>query len=348
MTQSRSLTRGIAVWLVAFGASSCANRGMRAPDEDPLDAGWPANSRPGTTGDAGGPTSGEAGDPAPAAGGAGGRASPAGTGGAGSGAAGAPGTGGVTPTGGSPGTGGVTGAGGVPAGTGGASGTGGLSAGTGGAGGTAGAAGHVCAAGGQLDCSSAGALQPANGEITDFSPLDWNGGTGQFCGAGGVRGRLFSFGGPGSSTGAASVDAAAQNLDLKVTVTSWAGGGVIFESCVNAAAFTSVQFTATLVSGSLSGCTWQVQLQTQDQRASTDTDPSGGTCTSNCYAYPAAGLAAPGAGGTTYTKAFTQFNDPSASQIPMETQVVGVQWQVTAASSQGCSAELRIDDVSFR
>ncbi len=189
----------------------------------------------------------------------------------------------------------------------------------------------------------------ADGQITDFSGLDWDPATRQFCGAGGLRGRLFSFGGPSSSVGAASVDTTAHNLKLNVKASSWAGGGIIFESCVNAAAFTSVQFTATLSAGSLAGCTWQVQLQTQDQRAASDTDPTGGTCTgANCYAYPAVVLAPPGATPATYTKAFTLFNNPSRSNIPLHSQIVGVQWQVTAASAQGCSAELRIDDIAFR
>lgn len=200
-----------------------------------------------------------------------------------------------------------------------------------------------------LECSATGALHMTDGRITDFSSLDWNPATGQFCGAGGLRGRLFSFGGPSSSVGAAAVDTAAHNLKLNAKVTSWAGGGVIFESCVDAAAFKSIQFTATLTGGSLSGCTWQVQLQTQDQRAATDTDPTGGTCTgSSCYAYPAVVLAPAGATPTTYTKAFTLFNNPSGSKVPLTSQIVGVQWQVTAASTQGCSAELRIDDVAFQ
>ena len=89
-------------------------------------------------------------------------------------------------------------------------------------------------------------------------------------------------------------------------------------------------------------------MQTQDQRAASDTDPTGGTCSGNCYAYPAAVLAAPGAIPTTYTKAFTAFNNPSGSHIPTDSQIVGLQWQVTAASPQGCLAELRIDDITFR
>jgi len=242
------------------------------------------------------------------------------------------------------GTGGASGGGSAPKDAGTAGGAGGAPAITG----VAGMAGRTCPLGGMLDCSSAGALYLANGQITDFSDLDWDGTTGQLCGTAGVRGRLFSFGGPGSSSGAAAVDTAAHDLKLNVRVTSWAGGGVIFESCVNATSFSSVRFTATLTAGSLSGCTWQVQLQTQNQRASTDLDPTGGTCTSNCYAYPAVVLAPPGAAETVYDEPFKLFSAPSAPSIPTESQLVGVQWQVTSASPQGCSAELHIDNIAFQ
>ena len=284
---------------------------MRAPEEDPPDASGASIIRPEAVADAG------------------------------------PGSsttipGNMTGTGGA----GIVGSAPEDGGAGGSAGT--ASGGAGGGPATAGAGGPTCPPGGVLDCSSSGALSLANGQITDFSDRDWDSMTGQFCGAGGLRGRLFSFGGPGSSSGTASVDTAAQNLKLNVMVTSWAGGGVVFESCVNATSFASVRFTATLSAGSLSGCTWQVQLQTQDQRASTDVDPIGGTCTSNCYGYPAAVLAPPGAMQTAYDVPFRLFGTPSGSNVPTESQVVGVQWQVTSASPEGCSAELHLDNIGFQ
>ena len=91
-----------------------------------------------------------------------------------------------------------------------------------------------------------------------------------------------------------AVDATARNLKLNFAVTAgqYAGGGLIFDSCVNATTFNAVQFTAAITGGSLTGCAWQVQVQTQDQRASTATNPSGGTCASNCYRFPAYAIAA--------------------------------------------------------
>jgi hypothetical protein len=283
--------------------------------------------------------------------GTGGAAGMMGTGGAGAGAS--------TGTGGKAGAGGIAGAGGAAgsrAGTGGTGGGGGNAGAHGGAGGNAGAqggaGGSMCSLGGNLDCSSSGALTLPGGKITDFSTTQWNNTTSQWCDASGLRGHLFAFAGAASSA-AATVDTSAQNLKLNLTVgkTDYAGGGIMFESCVNASAFTSVQFTASITSGSLSGCVWQVQLQTQDQRPTTATDPTGGTCSSNCSAYPVvSNLAVPGATATSYTEAFTAFTNQTGSTIPLATQLVGVQWQVDSGNngSGTCTVELRIDDVVFK
>ena len=120
---------------------------------------------------------------------------------------------------------------------------------------------------------------------------------------------------------------------------------------MNASSFTSVQFTATITAGSLTGCVWLVQLQTQDQRASTATNPSGGTCATNCYRFPAVTtLATPAATGTTYTEAFTAFSNPSSSAIPTPKQVTGIQWQVNSSSAGTgtCTVELRLDNIKFQ
>jgi hypothetical protein len=153
------------------------------------------------------------------------------------------------------------------------------------------------------------------------------------------------------------VTTSAQNLKLNLTVAAggYAGGGLTFDSCVNASGFTSVQFSAAITAGSLTGCSWQVQLQTQDQRPSSATNPSGGTCNpdagASCYRFPAvANLAVPTAAASTYTEAFTLFDNPSSSATPTPSQVIGIQWQVNSASSGTgtCTVELRIDNVTFQ
>jgi len=42
------------------------------------------------------------------------------------------------------------------------------------------------------------------------------------------------------------------------------------------------------------------------------------------------------------------FNNPASSTIRTATQVVGVQFQVTSSGGNGCTAELRIDDIKFQ
>jgi len=302
----------------------------------------------GTGGSAGAGGSTGAGGAAGAAGTNGAAGSMGGAGMAGSGQAGAGGAAGGKGggTGGASASGGASGAGGAAGGAG-----AGGHAGGGGSGGASGAGGYTCPAGGVLDCSSSGALKLAGGQVTDFSSAQWGSAT-QFCDPGGLRGHVFSYSGASPSAATAAVDTTAQNLKLDLTVAAqgYAGGGLSFESCVNASAFTSVQFTASVTSGSLTGCVWQVQLETQDQRDATATDPTGGTCTSNCYRYPAVtNLATPATGGSAYSETFTLFNNPASSTIATPTQVTGIQWQVNSGSSGTgtCTVELRIAGVSF-
>jgi len=222
-----------------------------------------------------------------------------------------------------------------------------------GAAGTTGAGGNSCPAGGRLDCTAAGALElMPDGQVVDFSAAQWNNTTARFCDAAGLDGGLSTFAGM-SSTAAAAVDTTARNLRLNFMVVAggYAGGRVNFDSCVDASSFNSVQFTASVTAGSLTGCTWQVQLQTQNQRPTT-LMPMGGTCnatTTTCERYPAATLAAATATATTFTTRFTAFNNPSASTIATASQIIGVQWQVNSGNSGSgtCTVELRVDNVRF-
>ena len=100
-------------------------------------------------------------------------------------------------------------------GTGGAAGT----TGTGGAAGRGGTGGprqrghrrrrrpYVCPLGGALDCSSAGAIRLApDGQVTDFSALEWGDGTGRWCNVHGLDGAVFGYSGAASNAATAAVD----------------------------------------------------------------------------------------------------------------------------------------------
>jgi hypothetical protein len=295
-------------------------------------------------GRAGGGVNGAGGSAGGGAIGTGGSGAMGGIAGGAGGAAGTIGTGGTGPAG----SGGATG------GRGGATATGGRGGGTMATGGGTGA--HACPSGGVLDCSSGGALAlTPDGQVTSFSPADWNNTSGVWCDADGLEGSIFAYtggavtdGGP-AATATAGVDTTAQNLrfDLHAAQGSAAGGGLLFDSCVDASAFNALQFTAAITSGSLTGCTWQVLLQTQDQRPTTATNPTGGTCASSCYRLPAFTFTAvPTANAATVVAPFSKFGNPSGSAIAASTQIVGLQWQVLPVSGS-CTLELRIDDIKF-
>jgi len=313
-------------------------------------AGFVVSGAAGTsaTGAAGTSATGAAGTSAAGTTGAAGRGGTTGAAGRG-GTTGAAGRGGTT---GAAGRGGTTGAAGATAGTMGSAGR----VGTGGRGGATGTAGtnggaNSCPLGGRLDCTAAGALDlTPGGQVVDFSAAQWNNTTKAWCNADGLDGGLFSFAGTGS-TASAAVDTTARNLTLNLEVSAgqYAGGGVNFDSCVDARGFNSIQFTASVTGGSLTGCVWQVQLQTQDQYPTTATDPTGGTCATNCRRYPLATLTAATATASMFTTRFTAFNNPGASTIPTASQVIGVQWQVNSGNSGSgtCTVELTIDNVRF-
>jgi hypothetical protein len=196
---------------------------------------------------------------------------------------------------------------------------------------------------GGLDCNAA--LQPnTGGLVTSFA--DWNVATGHWGPTtGGLRGSKFAFGGgPADAsipTETATVDTTAQNLRLQLGVVAggYAGGGVSFDSCVTASMYTQLQFT---ISGSTGGCPYQVQLQTFGQRPATLNPPGG--CTANCSQYPAAtGLTSPTTTSMPITVPFSSFTGLTAA---METELVGIQWQVNSGSG-ACTVDIRIDDIKF-
>ena len=202
-----------------------------------------------------------------------------------------------------------------------------------------------------LDCAAPFML-PADGRVTDFSMREWSSAGGKWCNEGGVHGAIFSFKGnaPNDSNAiSVNTDDASLRLTLSVSSGSYGGGGLAFESgCLNASAFTGVQFTAAVASGSLTGCTYQLQLQTFEQRPTSQSPPGGcDILTTSCYGFPAAAnLPTPSTDITMPTLVSLPFGSFGASVMPAPAQIVGLQWQVNS-SSGACTVELRIDDIAF-
>ena len=202
-----------------------------------------------------------------------------------------------------------------------------------------------------LDCTNPFKLGP-DGHVTDFSMREWSSGSGKWCDASGMHGSIFSFKGnaPMDNNGSSVDMDGSLRLMLSVSSGSYGGGGLAFEAgCLDASEFTGVTFSVAVASGSLSGCALQLQLQTFEQRPTTQS-PAGGCDqnTTSCYSYPAAtGLPAASTDITMPTVVnipFTSFG--RAQTAPAPTQIVGLQWQVNS-SSGACTVELRIDDVGF-
>jgi hypothetical protein len=196
-------------------------------------------------------------------------------------------------------------------------------------------------------------MLPADGHVTDFSRREWSSSSGKWCNEGGLHGSLFSFKGNGANdSNAISVNTMDASLRLALTVSSgsYGGGGIAFEAgCLDASAFSGLQFSIAVASGSLSGCAYQIQLQTFEQRPTSQNPPGGCDInTTSCYSFPYVrnNLPAASTDPTMPTLVSLPFSMFSASTMPAPAQIVGLQWQVNSTSGQ-CTVELRLDDVGF-
>jgi hypothetical protein len=203
-----------------------------------------------------------------------------------------------------------------------------------------------------LDCAAPAHFGP-DGHVTDFSCREWSSSSGKWCSAtNGYHGSTFSFKGTAAGdANAISVNTGDGSLRLALTVSqgSYGGGGLAFEGgCVDASAFTGVEFSVAVTAGSIAGCTYQLQLQTFEQRPMTQNPPGGCDLnTTSCYGFPAeAGLPTPSTDPTMPTLVTIPFSSFSASVAPAPAQLVGLQWQVNS-SSGACTVELRLDDIRF-
>jgi hypothetical protein len=259
------------------------------------------------------------------------------------------------------GTGGTTGS---ATGTAGTQGSGGSGGSTGSAGVTGSGGRFTCPSDQVLNCSSA--LTLPDGHVTTFSPEEWSPTDGKYCNASGLRGSIFSYSGGGPvtaddggvvSSNAQGVDAPAGNFRLTLAAGpgGYAGGGISFDRCINASAFNALRFSAWIASGDLTGCNFKSQLQTFEQRPTTQSPP--GSCdpdAGSCYNFPTS-IVTLGSTPQTFTIKFSDFTTGVTHANPVPGELVGLQWQIESAppadpdggSQLSCSVEIRIDDISF-
>ncbi|HMF39272.1 MAG TPA: hypothetical protein VKQ32_01195 [Polyangia bacterium] len=202
------------------------------------------------------------------------------------------------------------------------------------------------------DCTMPFPLRP-DGHITDFSNREWDNMNGLWCDESGFHGKIYSYTNSAAfpndtHSNPVNTDDSSMHLLLSVTGGQYGGGGLQFDAgCLDVSAFTGVQFTAAVVSGSLTPCPLQLQLATFDQRPITPA-PGGGCDSStgvSCYGYPAAtNIAVPSTdplNPTLITLPFSSFSKVTGAL----TQVVGLQWQVNATSQ--CTVELALGHIGF-
>jgi hypothetical protein len=222
---------------------------------------------------------------------------------------------------------------------GGGAGSGGIRDGAGGAAG--GGLGMACTAATTM-------LAPPGGHIADFTDPD---------GGLDVAGGFFAY--PMGSPAAPTVSVAGGALHIVESrtfgaATQYVGGGVYFNGCMDATAFSGVSFT---ISGSLSGCSMQYATgDVEHQDATIDshfaTGPAG--------AYPPQSTITSGEVTTapqTLTMPFTGSTMAGDPQTPLDTsKLVLLLWQFTVpagapatsdAASSGCVGDITIDNLTF-
>ena len=204
-----------------------------------------------------------------------------------------------------------------------------------------------------FDCTMPFPLHP-DGHVTDFSYREWNAGSGHWCDESGFHGSIYSYTNTqitaDTHSQTVNTDDSSLHISLSVSAGQYGGGGLQFDGgCVDVSAYSGVQFTAAVVSGSLTPCPLQLQIQTFDQRPNKQNPgtPNGGCdqSTTSCYNFPAA---------TNIAVSSTDAKNPSLIMLPFSSfsrisgalnQVVGLQWQVNASAA--CTVELAFSNIAF-
>ena len=229
---------------------------------------------------------------------------------------------------------------GAKGGTGGSSATGGKG-GSGGGGGAAGA-GRMC--GSPADAGGVCAAAPCDGVIaSDFSALD----------AGEVPYGLTTWPGPFIKP-TYTTDNGTLNIGADFPQTAgpqYIGTTLYFLSCLDASAFTGVEFT---ISGSVTSACQLIFAANDAEHDDVGTDMAKGKCDagSKCYA---PNMAVPMAvTSTPTTMRIPWITGSSVPDVPLDpSQLVGVQWQFTigpapdGGTPQNCTADLHITNVKF-
>lgn len=240
----------------------------------------------------------------------------------------------------------------VCSGSGGGTETGGIS-GEGGAGGPGGMSGGTAGAGGTTPVMVCSGTPPARALITDFSDATAGTSAISFGTAPNIGGGSYTYAAPGLtgpvlSLAPAPAGSTGQALEVVANpglvtdpANAWTGFGLGFDMCVDASAYTGVEFTIT---GALGNCALTFTPIFSEDNSVTD-NPTFGSCTAaSCFPGQSASLL-PGTNIVHFADVFggspQTFVDPRA--------LTGVQWQLNAPTDgvSVCSANFAVTNVTF-
>jgi len=182
---------------------------------------------------------------------------------------------------------------------------------------------------------------PPSAHISDFA--DWTS-TMNWGASGALKGDSFSYIGPNTTVWAYQLDVAAQNMQVTGTVMDYAGFGMAFDPCVDATAFTGIQFD---LWGASTSTVFQIQtsedqnMEYGDPRAVCDVAVSG-----EC-AIPATRIQTVSAEQTNVQLPFAGFSGGTPVPTVSTNQLLGLQWQFECGAAEGCPVDVRIDNVTF-
>lgn len=181
---------------------------------------------------------------------------------------------------------------------------------------------------------------PPSANISDFS--DW---TGTNWGADdALSGTSFSYVGENTTTFEFQLDIAQQNMHVTGTVMDYGGFGMAFNTCVDATAFTGIQFD---LWGSSNSTVFQIQTSEDQNMEYGDPKATCDVAVSGECAIPQARIQTVSATQETVQLPFADFSGGVPVPTVSTNQLIGLQFQFECGTGEGCPVDVRIDNVTF-
>jgi hypothetical protein len=190
--------------------------------------------------------------------------------------------------------------------------------------------------------------------LSDFSPATWQNTAGKFgqCPAAThIGGALQTYQGSMATDGGVasiinkSIDMTNETFVLKGNVAAgdYGGGIMAFATCLNTSKYKGVKFK---LGGSTSGCDLYLQVQTLSQQS----DQYGGKCdhtVNTCFGFPKKLLTFDASAPLTVLFSELEGSGMPSAAADFTKEMIGLQWQFQASSSDCLDINMTIDDVSL-